>query len=195
MCVTNGNSTTVQRERRHTKGLGLLFLVVCNSSAIFANRDWESFLFIVSGCFVYLFWIFKMSSSHSNSNVEHSLEIEVCWSLEGCTCVIMLLYHYISWKMVSKWQYNRLSQSFLGQFIIQQNLLSWQFYSQPIIGIFHQFSLHYSLHNLYGSHSAAPPFPCSPFTSLLPSGTAWSKVTLDDYVLCVHAGDSCGHRR
>ena len=38
------------RERWHTKGSGLLFLVVCNLSAIFAKRNWESFLFIVSGC-------------------------------------------------------------------------------------------------------------------------------------------------
>ena len=89
--LPNGNSTTVQRERRHTKGSGLLFLFVCNSSAIFANRDWESFLFIVSGCFVYLFWIFKMSSSHSNSNVKYSLEIKVYWSLKGCTCIAMSL--------------------------------------------------------------------------------------------------------
>ena len=37
--------------RRHTEGLGLLFLVVCNLSAIFANRDWESF-------FIYCFWLF-----------------------------------------------------------------------------------------------------------------------------------------
>ena len=59
-------------------------------------------LFIVSGCFVYLFWIFKMSSSHSNSNVKYSLEIKVYWSLKGCTCIIML-HHYISWKIVSKW--------------------------------------------------------------------------------------------
>ena len=40
-------------------------------------RDRESFLFIVSGCSVYSFWIFKMSSSHSNSNSKYSLEIKV----------------------------------------------------------------------------------------------------------------------
>ena len=79
---------------RHTKGLGLLFLVVCNSSATFANSDWESFLFSVSGCFVYVFWIFKMSSWHFNSNVKYSLEIKVYWSLKVCTYSIVPLSLY-----------------------------------------------------------------------------------------------------
>ena len=84
-----------------TKGLGLLFLVVCNSSAIFANRDRESFLFIVS-CWVFLllfFWISKMSSSHFNSNVKYSLEITVYWSLKGCTCIFIII-------LVEKWSQN-----------------------------------------------------------------------------------------
>ena len=85
--VTNNNSTTVQHERWHNKGLGLLFLLCVIQVQFFADRDWESFLLIVSGCFVYLFWIFRMSSSHSNS--------------KGCTWIICH-YPYISWKMVSK---------------------------------------------------------------------------------------------
>ena len=51
-----------------------------------------------------------------------SLKINVYWSSKGCSCIIMPL----SFILVKKRQYYRLSQSFLGQLIGQKDLLSWQ---------------------------------------------------------------------
>ena len=51
-----------------------------------------SILFIVFGCFVYLFWIFKMSSS---SSVKYSLEISLLiferWNLHYYGIIIILV--------------------------------------------------------------------------------------------------------
>ena len=55
-------------------------------------------------------------------------ELKVHCSVKGCTCMIMLQYHISGVKWFQYDDNNNLSQSCLGQYIVQQNLSLWQAY-------------------------------------------------------------------
>ena len=62
----------------------------------FLGPIFESYLFIVSGCFVYLFWIFKLFSSQSNSNVKIFFRNESLLIFESVYYAIIII-------LVEKW--------------------------------------------------------------------------------------------